>query len=525
MNWSPGVLVRHRPLARQLWPDSAASAHRIHYRGMGYDGERRLVSGSAFIPTGTAPDEGWPVIGFAHGTTGLSNASAPSRTGLARLEREHVDRWLGAGYAVAAPDYEGLSTPGPHPYLNGEAVADDVIDAVRAVRGLGHPIGTGWLAAGFSQGGHVAMHVANIATGYAPELDYRGTIAVAPAACVGDLVESLTADGSAPLSPIVMLILAGVGVTRPDFAPAEFLTPIGIELLRWAAGASLREAFGAVRGISNDEAGTTGIAAVPEIAAILEAVSVPVTYLDRPVHISAGIDDEIIPHRPVSRFAAALNKAGNHVDFRDHGGADHAGMLEAGQGDAIDFGWKHLAASEAGGLDVPARRFDLLDRSGDGRLTRDDYDAFALRLVRSLGEAPRSPRAAAVRDGYRKLWNAVRVGADTDGDGTVSGAEYRAWAARESEGDGDRNGFATAVRPLAEAVIALVDADGDRVLDEAELEHLLIACRMSPEETDRADRLLDANGDGKVTADEIIDAVRRFCIGEDAPGSWLFGRF
>src|SRR3712207_9525068 len=49
-----------------------------------------------------------------------------------RLEREHVAAWLAAGYAVTATDYEGLATPGPHPYLNGEAVADDWIDIVRS---------------------------------------------------------------------------------------------------------------------------------------------------------------------------------------------------------------------------------------------------------------------------------------------------------------------------------------------------------------------------------------------------------
>jgi len=523
MTWTPGTLVRHVPLPRQQWPESAGQAHRIHYRGYGYDGERRLVSGTAFLPAGPAPEGGWPVIGFAHGTTGLSNASAPSKTGFARLEREHLGRWLAAGYAVAATDYEGLSTPGPHPYFNGEAVADDVIDAVRALRGLGS-VSTAWLAAGFSQGGHAAMHVANIATGYAPELDFRGTIAVAPAACVKDLIEALTERGDAPLSPIVPLTLAGISVTHTDFEPAEALTPIGAELVAWAATASLKEMFQAVRGIDNDQAGTTGITSRPEIAEVLDAVSAPVTYLDRPVLITASRDDEVIPHQPVERFAADLNRAGAQVAFTAHIGADHAGMLATGHPDAIDFGREHLEAVAAA-PDVPASRFDLLDRSGDGRLARDDYDAFALRLARSLGHAPRSPKAAAVRDGYRRLWNAVRLAADTDADGTVSVAEYRAWAARESEADGNRSGFATAVRPLAEAVIGLVDVDGDRALDRAELGRLLQACRLGAEEAAATCDRLDGNGDGLVSADEIVHAVRGFCVGEDEPGAWLFGRF
>ena len=38
------------------------------------------------------------------------------------------------GYAIAATDYPGLGTPGPHPYLVGDSEARAVIDSVRAAR-------------------------------------------------------------------------------------------------------------------------------------------------------------------------------------------------------------------------------------------------------------------------------------------------------------------------------------------------------------------------------------------------------
>ncbi|GAA1689798.1 hypothetical protein GCM10009830_41750 [Glycomyces endophyticus] len=519
--WAPGTLVRHRPIPRRLWPAPAAAGYRIFYRGFGFDRARRLVSGSAFLPAGPAPDAGWPVVAFAHGTTGLSNASAPSKTGFSRLERAHVGRWLAAGYAVAATDYEGLATPGPHPYFNGEAVADDVIDAVRALRGLGHPVADAWLVAGFSQGGHAAMHVANIATGYAPELDFRGAVALAPAACVADLVAHLTADGAAPLSPIAVLTLAGVRVSHPGFDVSGLLAPAGAALVAQAAGATLKEMCRAVRGVSNDRAGTTGIAAVPAVAAVLAAASVPVTYLDRPVFIAASRADEILPYEPIRVFADGLRGAGAAVLEVPHEGAAHADMLAVGHPGALAFGRAHLAA-EAAPVEVAAHRFDLLDRSCDGRLARDDYDAFALRLARSLGRGPRSSEAAAVRGGYRRLWQAVRTAADADEDGAVSAAEYRDWAAREARSGG---GFAAAVRPLAEAVVGLVDEDGDGVLDRAELARLLTACRLDSAEAERTSRELDGDGDGRVGVDDLVDAVRAFCVGEDRPGAWLFGRF
>src|ERR1051326_5413947 len=169
----PGTLLGSRPLPAEFWPAGAADAMSVAYQGVGYHGAGREVTGSVFLPAGAPPAGGWPVGSYAHGTPGLSDQCAPSQVGLTRLEREHVSRWLAAGYVVAATDYEGLSTPGPHPYFNGEAVADDVVDIFRATRMLDRRVGRRWLVAGFSQGGHAALFVGLMAARYAPDLDFR----------------------------------------------------------------------------------------------------------------------------------------------------------------------------------------------------------------------------------------------------------------------------------------------------------------------------------------------------------------
>ena len=43
-----------------------------------------------------------------------------------------VQTLLDAGYVVAATDYEGLGTPGLHPFLVGESEGRSVLDAARA---------------------------------------------------------------------------------------------------------------------------------------------------------------------------------------------------------------------------------------------------------------------------------------------------------------------------------------------------------------------------------------------------------
>ncbi|MEV0676074.1 lipase family protein [Actinosynnema sp. NPDC050436] len=512
----PGVRPAGTPLDSEELPDGlrpagAAVARRVRYQGVGYDGAGRVVSGSVFAPAGGGP---WPVVAFAHGTTGLCDAAAPSRTGLTRRERGLVEGWLAAGYAVAATDYEGLSTPGPHPYLNGEAVADDVVDAVRAAHGLGLPLRDQWLAVGFSQGGHAALFAGLVATRYAPELDFRGTIALAPPVHVPQIVARQTARDDDPVTVLVPFLLAGLRVSHPGFDARRLLTERGAELVALAERGSLFEVYRATSALTNRDLGTTGLLGRPGVAEVLEACRVPVARLDRPVLLVAGGADEVVPLDVVRSYAGELHAAGADVALVAHEGADHAGLLSADVPALTRWADRALDTAPAA---PRTAGFGLLDATGDGYLSLDDYEVFALRLVQAFGEPPGSPRARAVREGYRALWWAVADRADTDRDGRVGGAEFLG-----------RLGVAEhEVLPLAEAVLALLDADRDGRVDDTEVRRLLRGCEVPEAEAARVVAALDTGGDGRLSVAELVDAVRGFCRAPDAghPGHWLFGRF
>jgi acetyl esterase/lipase len=521
MRTRPGTVLEHETLPEALWPAHAAKAIRVVYQGVGYDGAGRQVSGSVFLPATAVPADGWAIVSYAHGTTGLSDASAPSRTGLSRLERAHVSRWLAAGYVVAVTDYEGLATPGPHPYFNGEAVADDVVDIVRATRALDDRAGRTWLVAGFSQGGHAALFVGLMAGRYAPELDFRGTVALAPPVHLPLLIAILTARGDSAVSLLLPFLLAGLRTSFPGFDAGPFLTVAGRGLVELAATATLVDMFRASARFTNDDAGITRVHVRPGIEPILRACRVPVTRMDRPVFITAGTADEIVPVEVVERFVRDLRQAGTSVRFGRHEGATHGDMLAAGHDELIAWTGRTLAG---GTPSAEPARFTLFDADNDGYLTRDDYEAFALRLVQSFGEPPGSPGALAVRDGYRALWRAVSARSDTDADGRVGQAEFLRWLGSPDHGD---TRFDQEIRPLAEAVTALADNDRDGVLDAAEFARLLRACDLPDDGVAAVFAALDRGRDGSVSAAEILANLRDFCL-NPAPGKaghWLFGRF
>lgn len=137
---------------------NASSNRLVLYRSQGV-GKNVAVSGSVAVPKGRAPKGGWPVITWAHGTTGLADSCAPTVNGdLTAYIHPLLQTWLKKGWAVVRTDYEGLGTPGSvHPYLIGKSEGQGVLDIVRAARQLDPRIGRKVVISGHSQGGQAAL--------------------------------------------------------------------------------------------------------------------------------------------------------------------------------------------------------------------------------------------------------------------------------------------------------------------------------------------------------------------------------
>src|SRR3954452_2442852 len=76
---SHGSLIWARKLSGEAALKSAGKNWKVLYRSVGTDGKRIAVSGTVSLPKGKAPKNGWPVISWDHGTTGIADVCAPSR--------------------------------------------------------------------------------------------------------------------------------------------------------------------------------------------------------------------------------------------------------------------------------------------------------------------------------------------------------------------------------------------------------------------------------------------------------------
>lgn len=292
-----GTVVDVAPLPRDSWLAGTERAHLLTYRTTGPTGAPALSTGAVFVPPGTPPDGGWPVISWAHGTVGIADECAPTETGL--IGGAYVTHWFSQGYALVATDYVGLGTPGIHPYLDGASEAHAVIDMVRAARAVEPELSTRWAVIGQSQGGHAALRTAAIATEYAPELDYRGAVATGAPSNIENLAFLGGPDFPAlPLEGTTVFIaymLAGLRASRPDVDIDSYLSPQGREALQIAEQYCYADAASRLTGVTIGDLLSRSLNDPVFLAAARSTLHVRTFGYDRPLFIGHGLADVMVP--------------------------------------------------------------------------------------------------------------------------------------------------------------------------------------------------------------------------------------
>ncbi|MGW7415778.1 EF-hand domain-containing protein [Streptomyces sp. NPDC054863] len=168
--------------------------------------------------------------------------------------------------------------------------------------------------------------------------------------------------------------------------------------------------------------------------------------------------------------------------------------------------------------------FGYADQNRDGVLDAGDALTLASRVVAAVGEPFDSPKSVALLGACDQWWRKLCAELDTDDNGRVDAAEFRTGmlqlpAFRDtSEGD-EALGAACAL------IWALCDRDDDGLVSAAEFGRFQGALGVSPEARQVAFDHLDLDGDGHLSVDELVSALREFMTSTDpaAPGNWLFG--
>ncbi len=171
-----GTLLSATPAAAP----AGMQAWRITYLTTDDRGRVHPVTGMVIAPAPPFLGGRRKVIAWTHGTWGVSRQCAPSQSSDFFRLTPAIDA-VQSNYVVVAPDYPGLGSEGPHPYLVGTVTARTTIDAVRAARAIPQAAaGSRFAVWGESQGGHAALWTGQLARSDGAGLTLVGVAAGAP---------------------------------------------------------------------------------------------------------------------------------------------------------------------------------------------------------------------------------------------------------------------------------------------------------------------------------------------------------
>ncbi|WP_107986458.1 lipase family protein [Rhodococcus sp. OK519] len=353
-----GQLLSSQPLSGNAVLPSAARSELITYLSQDPRGNSTVVSGSVSMPPGPAPEGGWPVISWAHGTTGVADACAPSSGTVDGPDGEYLvyisqtlDRFVQAGYVVVQTDYVGLGTPGLHPYVNGDSEADAVVDIVRAGRSLDPAIGKTWYVAGHSQGGHAALFTAARGAERAPELDLRGAVAIAPGNNTSQTPQYFAVGGPDVRLALgyLPLILLGAQAADPDLRAEDYVADSAKPLVD-TAYTSCTGSIDAVAATVPVDRIMKPDADVDALVAYLETQEPAQLKLAVPTLVLQGTGDTAVAEPGSRALVETLCANGSSVGYRTYEGLEHTPTVPAAYDDTVGF-FDRLGAGEgASGL-------------------------------------------------------------------------------------------------------------------------------------------------------------------------------
>lgn len=329
-----------------------AEVYLILYLSQGPVGVPQTVSGMMLVPTGARPAEGFPIVAFAHGTTGAADICAPSK--LLDETPGAMMRWIADGFMVASTDYQGLGTPSPHFYAVGELSGLAVLDSARAAQNFcddAHNVPASpdspVVLVGHSQGGQAALFAQELWPTYAPSLAIPGVVAFAPAAELRFLAHETAELKRTPRLAPFLLGLNSYHDYYNSSAPLSSLLrqPYADELPEEAESQC---ALGLTAWTGVDPA---KVLRPPALIALREEnwdrLEPWSTYIadnepgneasDTPVLLLQGELDTVVPPESTTRLSQRLCTHGAPVEANRYVGAGHVGVMRRGHEDAV--GW------------------------------------------------------------------------------------------------------------------------------------------------------------------------------------------
>lgn len=319
----PGQVITQTP-----FPINApARAQRIVFSSTGArDHRQTAVSGTVLQAYARWSEESpRPLAVIAPGTLGMADNCASSVA--LRYEAPPMPpapQLLAQGWNVAIVDYQGLGTPGVHPYLNREIAGNNTLDMARAaIEALQLPADTPIALFGYSQGGGATAAAAELAEEYASELNIR---AVYAGAIPADLTDAALHIRGSALAGLVGYFMNGLIAEYPETKePIErMLSPLGQNFLKLTAdeciGATVEHwPHNDTKAFTANDLGIAENLRSPELSLVVrrhvDEQALGTKTPSMPVFVTHNALDDVLPVTSVRELVQKWQKAGADITY------------------------------------------------------------------------------------------------------------------------------------------------------------------------------------------------------------------
>ena len=316
-----GRLIRVQLIARS----SQSTTLRLMYISENLSGRDTAVTGLITYPNSRPPKKGWPVVDWDHGTSGISQSCAPSRSGGSVPN-------FGVTSVAVATDYLGLGPDGEiHPYLNRITEARATIDIVLAARNIpdAHASST-WVVVGDSQGGHASLSTGELASKYASQLHLVGTVAIGPGS---ELSKMYPGDNPIVYDTVTVLALFGAQSSYPGVNPNQFLIPAAQGVAKLVTTTCVTQIAAYLLNVyvnNGDKIFRVNPVDTPQGRSWLAANEVGMVHTNSPILVIAGGQDPIVVPDRVYALMQNLCKVGDRVEMTMYPSANHSTEITQG---------------------------------------------------------------------------------------------------------------------------------------------------------------------------------------------------
>jgi pimeloyl-ACP methyl ester carboxylesterase len=299
----PGTLDDARTLTgvESRLGDATSLSARITYTSTsGIDDSHPGVTAAVFVPRGTPPRGGWPIVAFGHMPTGIAHDCAPSRSPTLMGASTTVANLVNAGYVVTVSDYQGLGLDNTyHPFLDSTTVGFNLIDSVFATRRLVPKTSVDWIAFGVSQGGQAAWAANELAENAGQGLHLMGAVSVSPTADIEGLADAaMNGQLTTAQKLALQAYLASLKREYQDFALDDYRR--GMVRDRWDVFSACQEPAATERTRLADQLGADDLrpaspAAAQTLQGYLRKTNLPQGPTAAPMLVVYGAHDPLIP--------------------------------------------------------------------------------------------------------------------------------------------------------------------------------------------------------------------------------------